>query len=114
MKKVIMMIMVYRSRVNDVDGVYNYGCDVLIMGLLWHRYHDGIKERWEPDYTHLEVSLVFKASRRRNYSIEAAILLLQQQYLLSPRKAAQLTFSRFVIHMEKLDVTSMCFTYGAP
>lgn len=40
--------------------------------------------------------LVFKATNRRNYAKEAAILLLQRNCLLSERKAAQLVWSRFV------------------
>ena len=71
---------------------------MLILGLLWHCYYDAIKEG-DGDCVMLiwkYLLLVFKASCRRNYSIEAAIVLLQKQYLLSPRKAAQLTWSRFV------------------
>ena len=45
----------------------------------------------------MEVPLgYFKGAQRKNYSIEAAMLLLQQKFLLSPRKSAQLTYSRFV------------------
>ena len=82
----------------DVDGVFNYACEVVNLGLLWHCYHDAIREG-DGDRVMLIwkfLLLVFKAFRRKNYSLEAAILLLQNQYFLSPRKAAQLRWSRFV------------------
>ena len=78
------------------DAVYNYACEVMTLGLLWNCYHDAIREG-DGDRIMLIwkfLLLVFKASRRKNYSVEAAVLLLQ--YFLSPRKAAQLTWSRFV------------------
>ena len=83
---------------SDGDGVYNYACEVMTLGLLWNCYHDAIREG-DGDRIMLIwkfLLLVFKASRRKNYSVEAALLLLQHQYFLSPRKAAQLTWSRFV------------------
>ena len=82
----------------DVDGVCNYACEVVNLGSLWHCYHDAIREG-DGDRVMLIwkfLLLVFKAFRRKNYSLEAAILLLQNQYFLSPRKAAQLRWSRFV------------------
>ena len=40
--------------------------------------------------------LIFKASQRKNYSIEAFNLLCQYFYYLSPQLAQQLLYSRFV------------------
>ena len=40
--------------------------------------------------------IIFKAARRKNYSIEALNLQLQLNYTLSPRQAAQLKWSRCI------------------
>ncbi len=82
----------------EEDGIYAYGCEVLTLGLLWHCFHDAIKEG-DGDRVMLVwkfLLIVFKLTNRRNYSQEAAMLLIQQQYLLLPHKAAQLTWSSFV------------------
>ena len=62
------------------DGIYDYACEVLTLLLIWHNFHDAIKEGdgnrvmlvWKL------LLLVFKATNRRNYSIEAATLLIQK------------------------------------
>ena len=80
------------------DGIFVYACEVLSLGLLWHCFHDAVKEgdgrRVITIWKYL--LLVFKASNRKNYSKEAVILLLQYQYLFSKRKANQLMWDRFV------------------
>ena len=40
--------------------------------------------------------LIFKAAKRKNYSIEAFALLAQQKFILSPRLSQQLVWTRFV------------------
>ena len=40
--------------------------------------------------------LIFKSTGRKNYAIEAFIILAQYQYLLSPREKTQLLYSRFI------------------
>ena len=102
------------------DGVVLYAKEVLTLGLIWLGFYDAIQEGdgirvmryWKV------LLLLFKATNRNNYSIEAMRLLLQQMYLVSPRKAAQLTWSRFIntqgrqgrnmpadLHMEHLNRT---------
>ena len=62
--------------------------------------------------------VIFHNSNRNNYAKEAALLLYQYQYLLSPRQAEQVIYSRFVnstgipggnisadLHMEHLNRT---------
>ena len=80
------------------DGIQLYASEVLSLGLLWHCFHDSVKEGdgdrvlmiWK------YLLLVFKAGKRKNYAKEAIILLLQYYYLFSERKAAQLVWDRFV------------------
>ncbi len=52
--------------------------------------------------------LGFKASHRKNYSIEALTLLVQYHELLSPRKKEQLLYSRFVNTNGKLGANKPC------
>ena len=81
-----------------VDKVHIYGKEVMTLGLLWLNFYDSIREadgdriirNWKFNL------LVFKAGKRKNYSIEAVNLLLQLDHLLSPREAAQLKWSRCI------------------
>ena len=83
-------------------------------------YHDAIKEgdglRVMRCWKYL--LLLFKASQKKNYSIEAFQFLCQYYYYLPPRLAQQLLYSRFVnvhgregcnipcdLHMEHLNRT---------
>ena len=79
------------------DKVYLYGCEVITLGLLWYGYRDASREG---DGDHIMLIwkfllLVFRATKRKNYSKEAAILLVQDQ-ILSERKVVQLRYSRFI------------------
>ncbi len=80
------------------DSVHAYALELVSLGLLWHGFHDCIKEG---DGDRLMVywkflMVVFKASNRPNYGKESMRLLLLHTYLLSDRKRMQLTWSRFV------------------
>jgi len=83
---------------SNADKVTLYAMQVLTLGLLWHNFHDATKEGdgnriircWKFNL------LAFKASNRKNYSIEALNLLLQVNFLLSPREAAQVKWCRTV------------------
>ena len=80
------------------DCVQAYSKKLMTLGLVWLGFDDAIKEGdgdrvlryWK------FLLLLFKMDNRRNYSCEAAKLLLDYQYFLSPRQAAQLKWSRFV------------------
>ena len=80
------------------DGVQMYAKELLSLALLWHEYHDSVKEGdgervvrcWK------FLLLVFKASQFHHYSKEAVRLLLNDLYILSPRQRAQLKWSRFI------------------
>ena len=86
------------STSTSTDKVYVYAKELLTLGLLWLNFYDSIREadgdriirNWKFNL------LAFKAGKRKNYSIEAVNLLLQVQYLLSPREAAQLKWSRCI------------------
>jgi L1 cell adhesion molecule like protein len=86
------------------NNVLLYSSEVLSLGLLWHNFHDAIREG---DGKRLVILwkfllIVFKASNRTNYSKEAVILLAQYHFLFSERKAQQLLYSRFInIHGRK-------------
>ncbi len=80
------------------DGVFVYACDVLSLGLLWMGFHDAIREG-DGDRVMMYWKLllpIFKASGRRNYSIEALNVQLHRRFTLSERQAAQLVWSRFI------------------
>jgi len=82
---------------ND-DRVCSYAMELLTLGLLWLSYYDSVREgdsdrivrTWKFNL------LVFKATRRNNYLIEALNLILQVEHILSPREAAQVMWSRTV------------------
>ena len=84
---------------NSMEGTrYSYGCETLSLMLLLMEFKDAIREgdgnRVMAVWKYL--FLLFKSSGRTNYSIEAFILLSQQQFLLPPMLAEQQKWSRFV------------------
>ena len=102
------------------DGILEYGKEVLSLGMLYLEFRDAIKEGdglrvlrcWK------YLLLLFKASQRKNYSLEAFNLLCQFYNYLPPTMAQQLLYSRFVnvhgregcnipcdLHMEHLNRT---------
>ena len=80
------------------DGVHLYAAELLSLGLLWHGFHDAIREGdgdrilryWK------FLLVVFNSTKHRNYAKEAVNLLLQYNYSLSEREKAQLLWSRCV------------------
>lgn len=80
------------------DGVYVYATELLSLSLLWHGFHDAIKEAdgdrilryWKLLY------IVFKNTSHRNYAKEAINLLMQYNCTFSERKKAQLIWSRCI------------------
>ena len=83
--------------VNCSDMAYNYASDLLTLGLLWHGYHDAIKEGdgnrillyWK------FLVPIFRQEGHHNYAKEG-FLLLAQANLLSERKVTELKWSRTV------------------
>ena len=80
------------------DRVFLYATEVLTLGLIWENFHDANKEGDGDRLVRVWklLLLIFKAARRKNYSIEALNLQLQINYTLSARQAAQLKWSRCV------------------
>lgn len=80
------------------DRVNMYATEVITLGLLWHNFHDAIKEgdgeciirMWKFNL------LAYKSARRKNYSTEAINLLLQVNHILSPREAAEVKWCRTI------------------
>ena len=86
------------GRRNSQDKVLAYAKEVMSFGLLYMELVDAVREgdglrilRWWRF-----MLLIFKATGRKNYCIEAFILLAQYQYLLSPQEKTQLLYSRFI------------------
>lgn len=83
---------------DTIDGVHDYACEVLSLSLLYAEFDDAIKEG--DAYRVLRCwkffLLLFKASKRKNYAIEAFNLLVQFWIILPPRLAQQLAWSRFI------------------
>ena len=84
--------------VEDGDDLYIYTRELLTLALVWHSFHDSIKEG-DGDCVLLLwkfLLIIFKKSNRKNYSKEAFNLLVQYHFLLSDRLAEQLKWSRFI------------------
>lgn len=83
---------------DQIDAVEEYACETLSLGLLLMEFNDAIHEGdgsrifrcWRFFLP------LFKAADRTNYSIEAFTILAQEKYLLSPRMAMQLKWSRTI------------------
>ena len=81
-----------------VDTVQEYARDTLSLGLLYMEFTDAIREGdgsrilrcWR------YFLLIFRASHRTNYAIEAFTLLAQEKFIFSPRMALQLKWSRTI------------------
>lgn len=80
------------------DEVNQYTKDTITLGLIWAAFHDATREgdgeRIVDIWRHL--LLIFRLSGRTNYAQEAATLLTQLEYLVSPRMKYQMMYSRFV------------------
>ena len=79
------------------DDAYNYATDLLTMLLVWHGFHDSVKEGdGDRILLYWKVMLpVFQQSGHYNYAKEA-FLLLAQSHTLSDRKVTELKWSRTV------------------
>lgn len=80
------------------DDVHCYVTELLTLSLLWHGFHDAIKEGdGERILRYWKFLLViFKSSNKYNYAKESVNLLLQYYYILSERQREQLIWSRCV------------------
>jgi L1 cell adhesion molecule like protein len=80
------------------DGIYEYAKDTLTLGLLLKEYIDTVRESDGDRIMCVWKFLLplFRSTGRTNYSLEAFTLLAQYYYLLSPRMATQLAWSRTV------------------
>ena len=80
------------------DRIHGYAKELLTLGLFYLEYSDAIREgdglRVLRCWRYL--FLLFKASNRTNYTIEAFNFLAQHAFLLPPRLADQLLWSRFI------------------
>ena len=80
------------------DGVHLYATEVLTLGLLWHYFHDAIREGdgdriircWK------FFLVLFKSTSHRNYAKEAVNLHVQYHYTFSEKQRVQLLWSRCI------------------
>ena len=76
----------------------SYVTDVITLGLLWHGFHDSVKEGDGGDRILLYWKFllpIFQQTKHYNYREEAFNLLVQTIYL-SPRKFAELKWGRTI------------------
>lgn len=80
------------------DKVYVYATELLSLGLLWHAFHDAVKEGdGDRILRYWKILLIiYKSSNNHNYAKEAVNLLLQYYYMFSERQKAQLLWSRCI------------------
>lgn len=97
------------SRPKSTDQVFVYALDVLNLGLIYHGFHDAVREGdgdrvvvyWKA------LMIAFKAAQRRNYSKEAFLFLLQLQ-TCSERVAEQIVWGRFVNRKGRVGCNVSC------
>ena len=98
--KFVNMSIVYDKdeKGKEVDGVYEYACETLTLGLLLLEFNDSI--RWSDGDRIFRCwryfMVLFKSTSHKNYAIEAFVLLAQEKFLQSPRIALQLKWSRTI------------------
>lgn len=80
------------------DTIQLYATELLSLGLLWHGFHDAIREAdGDRILRYWRFLLVlFKSSSHRNYAKEAVNLLYQYHFTFSERQKAQLIWSRCI------------------
>ena len=79
------------------DGVHFCAMELLTLSLIWHSFHDAIKEGDGERIVHYwKLLIIFKASNHPNYAKEAVLFLFQYLYQFSDRKKEQLVWGRFV------------------
>ena len=80
------------------DKVYVYATEVISLGLLWHNFHDAVKEADGDRILRIWKILlvIFKSSSNFNYAKEALNLLIQYYYIFSDRQKVQLLWSRCI------------------
>ena len=81
-----------------VGTTYDYASEVLTLGLFIMNFKDAVREG---DGEHILVlwkymMLLFKATQRKNYAIEAFTVLVQVHFILPPNLSEQIKWSRFI------------------
>lgn len=92
------------------DRVRLYATELLTLGLLWHSFHDAIREGdGDRVILHWKFMMVaFRVTKHHNYAKEACTLLMQTQYLASPRMRAQIVWGRFINTLGKKGCNISC------
>ena len=82
----------------DEGTAYEYACEVLALGLLIFNFKDAVQEGDGDQILLISkyMLLIFRATGRKNYAIEAFTLLSQYHITLPSNLAEQLKWSRFI------------------
>ena len=83
------------------DDLYEWSCSHLGLGLLLHNADDAIKEGDGGRLVRVWDFLIylFKINGNTKYALASLCLKAARLALLSPQRAHQLTWNRFIIHM---------------
>lgn len=108
-KQFVDIAFCHKNHVSITDGVHCYAKELISLGLLMEEFNDSIREEdgdrilrcWK------FLFLIFRATGRTNYAIEAFTLLCQYNFLFTPRMAEQLKWSRTVNMHGKIFVSLM-------
>lgn len=96
---------IHLPRINDSDAckdcedkVCLYATELLSLAMMWHGFHDSIREGdGERILRYWKVLLVvFKSTNHHNYAKEAVNILFQYYHTFSDRQKAQLLWSRCI------------------
>jgi len=114
------------SSLSEYSSGRSYAIELISLGLIWHGFHDSVKEG-DGDRILLYWKFllpIFKQTNHYNYAAEG-FNLLSQVLILSPRKVAELKWSRTVnthgrvgqnipcdLHMEHLNREAKSFMGG--
>lgn len=81
------------------DKVCIYATELLSLAMVWHGFHDSIREDGEHILRYWKVLLViFKSTNNHNYAKEAVNILFQYYYTFSDRQKAQLLLLEPTFH----------------
>ena len=98
------------------DTIHLYATELQFLGLLWHGFHDALRESDGKRILHYWKLLLvlLRFSSHRNYAKEAVNLLFQYHYVFYDGQKAQLLWSRcvYTIEVEKAQTFHAIYTWS--
>jgi len=101
-----------RTSASPTSTATLYITDLLSLGLMWHSFHDAIREG-DGDHILLYwkfLLLMFKQEQHHNYTKKALEIVIQSK-ILSPRKFTELKWSRTINTHGRADYNVPCDLY---